>query len=88
MPAPAPYQRVIIDGIPYWKDAEGALYYYENSTHPAPDSRIQLGTQATGLRPDWQPLLSSKLADYRAAAKSRPRAAAAAGAPTPKPSSR
>lgn len=74
MPAAAPYQRVVLDGIPYWKDADGALYYYEGSVHPTPDSRIQLGTQADGLRPDWQQLLSSPLAGYRAAARSRPRA--------------
>lgn len=73
-PAPAPYTRILIDGIPYWKDTEGALYYYEGSTPPTPDTRIQLGTQATGLRSDWEHTLSSTLAAYRAAAAPRARA--------------
>jgi hypothetical protein len=75
-PQPAPYTRIILDGIPYWKDAEGALYYYESSAHPTADTRIQLGTQATGLRSDWEHHLSSSLAAYRAAARPRTRAAA------------
>jgi hypothetical protein len=77
-PTSAPYQRVVLDGIPYWKDAEGAIYYYEGSTPPTADTRIQLGTQADGLRSDWQPLLSSALNSYRAAAQPRLRAAATA----------
>jgi hypothetical protein len=75
-PTPAPYTRSIVDGIPYWKDAEGALYYYEGSTPPTAETRIQLGTQATGLRSDWEHHLFSTLAAYRAAATPRARARA------------
>ncbi len=75
-PTPAPYTRIIVDGIPYWKDTEGALYYYEGSTPPTADTRIQLGTQATGLRSDWEHHLSSTLAAYRASAAPRARARA------------
>jgi hypothetical protein len=75
-PTPAPYTRIIVDGIPYWKDTEGTLYYYEGSTHPTSDNRIQLGTQANGLRSDWELSLSSTLAAYRTAAAPRARARA------------
>ena len=73
-PIPAPYTRIILNGIPYWKDVDGALYYYEGSIFPTPEGRICLGSQTDGLRPDWQELLSSKLDSYRATAASRPRA--------------
>ena len=79
-PTPAPYTRIILNGIPYWKDAAGDLYYYEGSAFPTPEGRICLGSETNGLRPDWQDLLSSKLDSYRAAAASRPRATAATAA--------
>lgn len=82
MPAqPAPYQRVLVEGIPYWKDPQGSLYYYESATHPTPETRICLGTESTGLSADWQTLLQDKLTSYRAGLASRSRAVAAAPAP-------
>ena len=71
---PNPYQRVLIHGIPVWKDSEGRLYYYETSTPPTPDTRIQIGTEATGFNPDWKTLLEGPLHNYREAARQRPRA--------------
>ncbi len=76
----APYTRIILDGIPYWKDAAGDIYYYEGSAFPTPEGRICLGSQTHGLRSDWQELLSSKLDSYRATAASRPRASGATAA--------
>lgn len=75
----APYQRTLYNGIPYWKEtATGNLYYYESATMPTPDTRICLGTEATGLSTDWQTLLASKLEAYRTSMTSRARAPAAA----------
>lgn len=72
---PGPYQRVILNGIPMWKDTEGRLFYYETATHPTPETRIQIGTEATGLSPDWNVSLEQKLQTYRQGSQSRPRAA-------------
>lgn len=72
---PGPYQRAILNGVPHWKDAEGRLFYYEGSTHPTTDTRIQIGTEATGLSPDWKSSLEAKLTEYRETSQSRARAA-------------
>lgn len=81
---PAPYTRVIKFGIPLWKDVNGSLYYYENSTLPTLETRILLGTETTGLVSDWEERLALKLAGYRDSQAARPRlvgkAAAAAAA--------
>jgi len=69
---PNPYQRVIMHGIPVWKDAEGRLFYYESITPPTPETRIQIGTEASGFNPDWKDLLTHTLSSYRASSKSRP----------------
>ena len=76
--ATAPYQRIILNGVPYWKDSTGALYYYESSAFPSAESRICLGSVASGLAADWQTKLAAALASYRAAQKARPRALATA----------
>ena len=67
---PAAYQRVIIRGIPCWKDAEGGLYYYESSAQPG-ENRIKIGTESTGINAE---LLGEVLTAYRAAQKPRARA--------------
>jgi hypothetical protein len=77
MPA-APYTRVLVDGIPYWRDGEGKYYYYESAAYPVPETRICLGSETTGLCADWQTKLAEALAAYRASQKARPRAAPAA----------
>jgi hypothetical protein len=70
---PNPYQRIIVSGIPVWKDAEGRLYYYQTATPPTPDTRIQIGTEATGLNPDLKSLLEPHLRSYRESSVSRAR---------------
>ena len=71
---PHPYQRILLNGIPVWKDAEGRLFYYESSAQPTSDSRIQIGTEATGLSNDWKSLLEPRLTAYRETQASRARA--------------
>jgi hypothetical protein len=71
------YTRIILNGIPYWKESagtEGKLYYYESATQPADGNRICLGTEATGLYPDWQSRLEQVLSSYREAQEPRGRA--------------
>lgn len=74
---PAPYQRILFNGVPYWKDSDGNLYLYESATHPTSETRICLGTESTGLFADWQTRLASRLTQYRASQTPRARAAAA-----------
>ena len=69
-----PYQRIIMNGVPMWKDTEGRLFYYESSTHPTLESRIQIGTEATGIAENWQTLLDPRLITYRETQVSRTRA--------------
>lgn len=77
---PAPYQRTLFNGVPYWKDTDGNLYLYESAAHPTPETRICLGTESTGLFADWQTRLAPRLAQYRTTQKPRGRAAAAPAA--------
>ena len=72
---PNPYQRILLNGVPVWKDATGSLFYYESSTQPTADTRIQIGTEATGLSPDWKTRLEQKLQAYRQTSQTRARAA-------------
>jgi hypothetical protein len=75
--APA-YTRILLEGIPYWKDAQGAIYYYESSTQPTEADRICLGTEGTGLVADWEARLAPTLSSYREGQQPRGRAPAAA----------
>lgn len=79
MPAATPaYTRILYNGIPYWKDTTGILYYYESSTFPTEATRIALGTEAAGLYADWSERLEERLSTYRANEKPRTRATGAA----------
>ena len=77
---PAAYQRILIEGVPYWKEsATGNLFYYESSVPPTTEpNRICLGTESTGLFADWQTRLEDTLKAYRTTATSRARAASKA----------
>lgn len=89
MPSATPaYTRIVYNGIPYWKDTGGVLYYYESSAFPTEATRIALGTESAGLYSDWSERLEERLAEYRGAEKPRTRAGksetpAAAPATTP-----
>ena len=76
MPPSSMYQRVLVKNVPCWKDSTGNLYYYETSTPPTEESRILIGTEATGINPDWSNRLEPMLRAYRASQKSRARAPA------------
>lgn len=72
---PNPYQRILLNGVPVWKDATGSLFYYESSAQPTVYTRIQIGTEANGLSPDWKTRLEQKLKAYRETSQARARAA-------------
>jgi hypothetical protein len=75
MPAATPaYTRILYNGIPYWKDTTGVLYYYESSAFPTEATRIALGTEAAGLYSDWSERLEERLTTYRDDQKPRTRA--------------
>lgn len=67
------FQRTIVDGIPYWKDSTGTLYYYESSTPPSQESKIRLGTIDAGLDTAWSERLTPLLSAYRISSSSRNR---------------
>ena len=83
MPA-APYQRTLFRGVPYWKDASGALYYYESSTPPTLETRIRMGTELEGVLEGWSTLCEDRLRAYRAAAQARQRDGGQCQAAAPK----
>jgi hypothetical protein len=64
-----PYQRVIVNGMPFWKES-GILYAYE--PNPTPDTVIRLGTEAA-LDAEWVAAYEEKLLEYRATVKARAR---------------
>lgn len=76
-------QRIQIDGIPYWKDAQANLYYYEGAPAPTAETGIRIGTQAGGLAADWRERVAPRLAAYRESLAERARPAAGAPSATP-----
>jgi hypothetical protein len=71
MPA-TPYTRILLDGIPFWKDnADGKIYYYASSSYPTTEARIHLGKEGEGLIPDWQDRLATTLQEYQATQTAR-----------------
>ncbi len=74
-------QREIIDGIPFWSNKDGKLFYY--NTAPGADPKaIELGTKTADgrlqLRADWTTVLAPVLAAYRTGLTSRSRKPTAA----------
>ena len=64
-----PYQRVMLNGMPFWKEA-GILYAYEPL--PTPETVIRLGGETT-LDPDWKTAYETRLAEYRTTGVARAR---------------
>lgn len=77
---PSPYTRILLHGVPYWRDTEGKLYLFMSTAPPTLETRIQIGTEAEGLAADWQERLAPYLQSYRTAQAPRPRATAAPAA--------
>ncbi len=65
--------RVLVEGIPVWKNAGGQLFYYD------PDvtgELLQVGTLEGGFASNWKEVCAGALASYREGLKIRPRALA------------
>ena len=64
-----PYQRVLVNGVPFWKES-GILYAYE--PNPTPETVLRMGTELS-LDADWQEVYEARLTEYRSTIKSRAR---------------
>lgn len=76
MPVASGVQRVLVKGVPVWRDAARNLYYYDGSGEVGAATRIQIGTEASGFFEDWATRLETELADFRARQTARTRAKA------------
>ncbi len=68
-------QKKILQGIPFWVDAQNRIYLFENKETPG---TIVLGTynpqtEKIQLREDWKDVYQPKLDEYRASLQSRAR---------------
>jgi hypothetical protein len=62
--------RVIVEGIPVWKNGGGELFYYE----PELTEQIRkIGTMESGFLANWKEVCADSLAAYRNGQKVRPR---------------
>lgn len=67
--------RLLVDGVPVWKNGEGDLFFYDQDLSQPP---LKIGTVAGGFSAGWADTLAERLSAYRVAAA--PRARATAGA--------
>lgn len=67
--------RLLVDGVPVWKNGEGDLFFYDQDLARPP---LKVGTVAGGFSEGWADALAERLAAYRVAAAPRARATAAA----------
>jgi hypothetical protein len=65
------FQRVIINGVPFWR-AASALYAYDLPM-PTAETALKLGEEV--LYPNWKELYAEKLASYRSTVTSQVRKA-------------
>lgn len=65
--------RVLVEGIPIWKNGTGEIFYYEHEPAGQP---IKIGTLAGGFSGDWIEACAEGLAAYRQNLKVRARAGA------------
>jgi hypothetical protein len=76
-------QREIIDGIPFWSNKDGKLFYY-NAVAGSDPKAIELGTKTADgrlmLRSDWLTILEPVLSTYRSTLAMRSRKPGAATA--------
>lgn len=69
-------KREIIQGIPFWLDAQGRVYAFESKE--VPTQPLWLGTynsttQKLELRSDWEAAYQEKLEAYRRSVSARAR---------------
>ena len=65
-------QKVIVEGIPFWKDKSNTLYSFE----PDKKNIINIGSFVNDtfkLKDNWESLYESSLCDYRKNLKNRER---------------
>ena len=74
-------QRDVIDGIPYWCDKEGRIYYYAPGSTATDSPKICLGTRDK-LADNWEQLLAPVVEQYRLSLKPRDRKPTAAATPS------
>uniref|UniRef100_A0A6C0K0T6 Uncharacterized protein n=1 Tax=viral metagenome TaxID=1070528 RepID=A0A6C0K0T6_9ZZZZ len=67
----AGYERVMINGIPVWKNKSNEYYAYEPDVATNP---ICIGSQSTGIMVDWEKYYLVRLNEYRENLASRVRA--------------
>ena len=79
MPAANPpgLQRVLIQGVPVWKNAAGELFAWEPVAAASSAAPLKLGTEAEGFVEGWKDLYQPRLQAYRASLVARPRSTAA-----------
>lgn len=69
-------KKELIQGIPFWVDAQNRIFAFEGKEAPA--NPLWLGsynteTKKIDLRGDWQAAYEEKLTEYRRAVAPRPR---------------
>lgn len=60
--APAGMQRVMVNGIPMWRNGAKDLFAYDHTTTTNP---LRIGNEATGLVTGWSDLFEPRLKQYR-----------------------
>ncbi len=53
--------RVLVEGVPAWKNAAGDLFYYDQDSSQTP---LQIGT-AGAFADDWAEIVEERLTAYR-----------------------
>jgi hypothetical protein len=69
----AGYQRVIVNGIPVWKNSVNEYYAYEPDVETNP---ICIGSETSGFTIDLEKYYAKRLAEYREKLFSRTRVGA------------
>jgi hypothetical protein len=68
----AGYERVMINGIPVWKNTTNEYYAYEADVATNP---IRIGAETTGITVDWEKYYATRLDEYRNSLTTRLRSA-------------
>jgi hypothetical protein len=72
--APAGMQRIMIQGIPVWRNGDKDLFAYDHTTTANP---LRIGNEATGFSATWKDLFEPRLQAYRESLQPRSRMPAA-----------
>ena len=64
----AGYERVMMNGIPIWKNLTNEYYAYEPDVGTNP---IRIGSESTGIVFDWEKYYVTRLNEYRNSLTSR-----------------